>query len=90
MTADQEGIEVSKARILQVSPPLPNGVFCASPRLDSDLVAKLRSALLSFDIERELGRKTLSKVLPITGFAPVEMATFEDIDHEIEIMESSQ
>lgn len=88
LTASEEGFDLSEFRILQVSSPLPNGVFCAGSQMPSGLVKQIRKALLAFDIERETGRKTLSDVLPVTGFARVESHAFEDLAREVDLLET--
>lgn len=89
LSAGVQGVSVAEIRILQVSPSLPNGVICASERLPRPLVERLRRALLDFDIERDLGRRYLSKQLPLTGFTAVENVAFDDLAREVELIEAS-
>ena len=69
-------------RIVEVSPPIPHGVFCASPKTSAQDAEELRRALLSFDVRGAVGRSTLSKILPITGFARADPSAFDELARE--------
>jgi len=86
LTANRRDIEMSKLRIIAVSPSLPNGVFCAASTVTPELAGALKRALLDFDIQAELGRRTLADVLPLTGFAEVPDGAFDSLAHEIELL----
>jgi phosphate/phosphite/phosphonate ABC transporter binding protein len=87
LTGRDHQIPIAGVRILKISEPLPHGVYCATPKLDSKAAFRLREALLSVDMQKIVGRPLLSKVVAISGFAPVEEAGYAALAREVAAVE---
>ena len=82
--ASHRGIATGKLRIVEKSPPLPQGIYCASSRLPTDLVDRLREALLDLDVRREFGRPWLDKDFRLIGYAPVALRDLEAFARDLD------
>jgi len=83
-TAGRQGIPVRQLRILATSAPLPHGVYTASSRLSEETVEKLKDALLELDMRQEFGRQRLGENMQVTGFVPVDLQAFMELDREVD------
>lgn len=86
LSARDNNIPIARVRILQVSDPVPHGVYCALPSFDRKLAGRLRDVLLAMDLQKTLGRPLLSKAMPISGYAPVDEKAFADLQHEVDLI----
>jgi ABC-type phosphate/phosphonate transport system substrate-binding protein len=83
VSARRHHIPIARVRILKISPPIPHGVYCAGSHVPAALARRLRRALLSFDVQRELGRKVLSDTLRFSGFDKPDEQAFRSLAAEM-------
>jgi ABC-type phosphate/phosphonate transport system substrate-binding protein len=84
VAANQVGIRTSRVRILLISPTLPHGAYCASSRVPKRLAQQLQRLLLDLNVEQEFGREALGNDLAITGFDPVDLTAFTELEREVQ------
>ena len=63
-----------------VTGQIPYDVICASPKMPTDLVKKLRTALLRLNPKRDLGRKVVGDTFRIDGFVEPRMDDYKEIE----------
>lgn len=66
-----EAGEGKRLKILAKTGRIPFDAYCASPRLDQELVDTLRQALLGLSTRTEVGRRVLRGLTAINGFVEV-------------------
>jgi len=66
-----EAGEGKRLKILAKTGRIPFDAYCASPRLEQELVDTLRQALLGLSTRTELGRRVLRGLTAINGFVEV-------------------
>lgn len=65
--------------ILEKAGRVPHGVFCASGRLDAQLAAQVRNALLDLNTRTPEGRRVLAGETSLNGFARATDADFDEV-----------
>jgi phosphate/phosphite/phosphonate ABC transporter binding protein len=83
LAAGQMGITIAEARILAISSSLPHGVYTASSKIPTEVTRKLKKILLTLDVKQTFGRERLGNDLAITGFAPVDLSAFRELEQEV-------
>ena len=76
------GIEHSQGKRLKIIAKvgrIPSDAYCASPRLDQQLIEQIRDALLRLSTRQEVGRQVLSGLTGINGFVSVGDAHYDDV-----------
>ena len=79
LSAQQQGIKISRIRMLAITGHVPQDVFVAAANMPADLHKQLAELMLSFEPQRDIGAPRIGDVLGISGFAKYEPADFEPI-----------
>ena len=79
LTARQEGIAVGRLRVLGITGRVPQDALVATPHMAPADLARLRTAILTFDPRRDIDAGRIGEVLGITGFAEFHTSEFDAI-----------
>jgi phosphonate transport system substrate-binding protein len=77
-------------RVVAKTGRIPWDAYCVSPRLASDVVTRLRSALLALSPNTEDGRKVLSGLSSISGFVAVGDDHYDEVRRVARFVENGR
>lgn len=80
VSADRQGIRVSRLRPLLLTGQVPQDVLVVSPALPPEARDALRAAIEDFVPSEALGVERVGEVLRLTGYAPFDAAPFDALD----------
>jgi phosphate/phosphite/phosphonate ABC transporter binding protein len=80
VSADRQGIRVSRLRPLLLTGQVPQDVLVVSPALAPELRDALRDAIEGFEPSESLGVERVGEVLRLTGYAPFDAAPFDALE----------
>ncbi len=80
-------VDGKRLRILAKTGRIPLDAYCASPRLDRDLVQKVRNTLLGLSTRTEEGRTVLRGLTSINGFVAVGDDHYDEVRRVARLVE---
>jgi len=83
LTADSHGIPIGRVRQIAVTGHTPSDTIVARPGLETELVDRVRTALLNFDPGRHAGAEAVGSTLQITGFQEPREEPYRSLEKEV-------
>lgn len=82
--------QAKQLRILASTPDISNEAIVVRSNLPSDLIEKIKRALLELDINTPLGKEVLAELTNVQGFVPANEQDYDYIEHVQNLLETQQ